>query len=95
MVQLLGSVAALCAALDGSGQLREMQNAKMSFRMVLAKVGEGTGNGFRSDQAEVVQVVGSGGVRVIGIDDAAGERGAILRDAVKVVLIGERIEFAR
>src|ERR1700734_914788 len=70
-----------------------MQHAKMRFRMVFGKMRKGTRDGFRSDQAEVVQIVGSGRVRVIGIEDAARERGAILRNAVKVVLIGERVEF--
>ncbi len=93
VVQLLSSVAAFGAALDGAGQLCEMQHAKMRFRMAFGKMGERTGNGFRSDQAEVVQIVGPGGVGIVGIDDASGERSAILGDAVKVVLIRKRIEF--
>jgi hypothetical protein len=61
--------------------------------MLLPVSSERTGDGFRSDQAKVVQVVGPGGMGIIRIDDVAGERSTILRDAVKVIVIGERIEF--
>src|SRR5580704_2563144 len=93
VVQLLGSVAALGAALDGTWQLREMEDTKVRLGMLLAVSSERTGDGFRSDQAKVVQVVGPGGMGIIRIDDVASERGTILRDAVKMVLVGERIEF--
>src|SRR5208282_2059799 len=70
-----------------------MEDTKMGFWMPFAKAREGAGYGFRSDQAKVVQIVGPSGVRIVGVDDATGERCAILRDSVKVVLIGARIEF--
>src|SRR5580692_10739701 len=77
----------------GVVQLLGMKDTKMRLRMLLPVSSERTGDGFRSDQAKVVQVVGPGGMGIIRIDDVAGERSTILRDAVKVIVIGERIEF--
>src|SRR5580693_8342129 len=93
VVQLLGSAAALGAAFDGARQLRKMQNAQMGFPMAVPVVSEGTCDGFRSDEAEVVEIVGPGGMGKIGVDDAAGKLRAISRDAVKVILVGKRVEF--
>src|SRR5579872_321136 len=93
MVELLGAVAALAASFDGAGQLREMQNAKVRFGMAFAVMSEGASDSFRSDQAEIIQIIGPGGMRVIRIDDVAGERSTVLRNAVKVILVRERIEF--
>jgi hypothetical protein len=93
VVKLLGCVPAFGAALDSAGQLRKVKDAEMRFRVALGVVIEGASNGFRSDQAKVVQIVGSGGVRIIAIHDAASECGAILRDTIEVILVGLRIEF--
>ena len=67
MEQLLSSVAAFGAALDRAGQLRKMQHAKVRLRMVFAKVGEGARNGFRRDQAEIIEVIGSGSVGIVRV----------------------------
>ena len=79
--------------LDGARQLREMQDAKMRFGMPCRIVIEGARDGFRSDQAEVVQIIGSGGVGIIAVQHASREFGAVSRDAVKAVLIRAFIEI--
>src|SRR5579859_7165086 len=70
-----------------------MENTKMHIRMVFAIVSERTGDGLRSDQAEVVKIIGPRGVGEIGVEDTPAELGAVASDTGEVVLVGARIEL--
>ena len=65
----------------------------MRFRMTLGIAGKRARDGFGSDEAKVVQIVGLGGMREIGVDDAPREIRAITGDAVEVILVGQRVEL--
>src|SRR6476661_52138 len=93
VVHLLGPTASFGASLDCPRQLGEVEHTKTRFRMVFAIVGERAGDSLRSDQTEVVKIIGPRGMGKISVEDASAEFGAIAGDAVKVVLVGARIEF--
>ena len=56
--ELLGAGANIAAALDGSGNLGEVHDAEIEFRVALGVVGEGAGDGFGAGHAlEIVEDV--------------------------------------
>jgi len=91
--KLLGAGANVAAALDGARNLREVHDAKMELGMALGVVGEGAGDGLGTGHAEVVKDVAAGGVGEIGVDDAAGEVGAVVGGAVEMVVVGRVVHL--
>jgi len=80
----------VAAALDGAGNLREVHDAEIEFRVALGVVGEGASDGLGAGHAEIVEDVAAGGVGEIGVDDAAGEVGAVIGGAVEMIFVGPR-----
>src|ERR1041385_9417673 len=75
MEELLCSGANNTAALDGAGNLRKMHSSKLGIGMAPGVVSKRAGNSLGAGHAEVIKVVGFGGVREVGVNDALGEGG--------------------
>ena len=93
VVDFFGAAAAFVAALDGAGNLGEMQDAQIQFRMVRSVARQRMRHRFRRGHQEIVDVVRADRVRVVKIHDPAREVGAVAEHAIEMIYVGLRIKF--